>query len=167
MRSRYSTCDDMFDIVRNFDSIFRDAFGEPRLADGTGAGRRLPASSMRGFTPAVEWFARDKQLVLRAELPGVDPAQVEVTLAGDQLFIRGEKKLQQEVDEPNHYVREIAHGRFERSFTLPEGVEGDQVSATFSNGILEVTMPAESAPASRKVPIEAGGGADRKQIKAA
>jgi HSP20 family protein len=134
--------DDMFDMVRDFDRFFR----RPSWS-------LVPAYH---FRPAVECFTRDKMLVLKVELPGVDPKDVEVSITGAQVFIRGEKKEEKKVDEKEYFFREIARGRFERSFSLQEGAKAEQLKASFRNGVLELTMPLAAIEPSRRIPIEAG-----------
>ena len=102
----------------------------------------------------MECFTKDKQLTLKVELPGVDPKDVEVSVMGNQLVLKGEKKQDHTVEEKDLFFREIARGRFERSFTLPDGVKKEQVKAIFTNGVLEVCLPAEGMEIAKKVPIE-------------
>jgi HSP20 family protein len=117
--------------------------------------RLLPAVPLaHEFVPAVECYTKDKQLILKVELPGVDPKLVEVGVVGNMLTIKGEKKEERKIEEENVFFREITRGRFERAFELPEGVKKDQVVATFQNGVLEVTLPAVGIETARKVPIE-------------
>ncbi|MGH9869116.1 MAG: Hsp20/alpha crystallin family protein [Candidatus Polarisedimenticolia bacterium] len=125
------------DIIREIDSLF--------------SGTARDAST---FTPAVDCFTRDKELVLRAELPGIDPAKVEINVQGRSLTLRGEKQAAHEAGGNDVHYREIVHGRFERTFTLPQGLNVDQVKATYDNGVLEITMPAEGLSTARKVPVE-------------
>ncbi len=181
MFGRSDPFDEMFDISPNFDALFRRTLGElvGLTSEETEGKKLLPASSTRSVVPAgatwpaftagtwyppVECFARDNEFVLRAELPGVDPKDVEVSLASNRLVLRGHKQEQHQGKQGSLYFREISHGQFERAFTLPEGVKTDGVKASFSNGVLEVTLPAEGV--GRKVPIEVAGG-ERKAIKAA
>jgi len=130
----------MFEPWREFDKLF---------------GRLLPPPTGEAvFVPPVECYTRDKQIVLRAELPGVDPKMVEVAIAGTMLTIKGEKKEERKVEEESLYFREITRGRFERTFELPEGIKKEQIVATFQNGILEIVLPALALETARKVPIE-------------
>lgn len=139
-----------------FERLFRRPFGETGewLTPWT-TQRLLPAvPATAEFMPAVECYTKDKQLYLKAELPGVDPKQVEVTVVGNMLTIKGEKKEERKLEEENVYFREIARGHFERTFQLPEGVKKEQINATFQNGVLEVVLPATGIETARKVPIE-------------
>lgn len=116
---------------------------------------RFPSFQWEGIYPAIDCFTRDDKLVMRAELPGVNPDDVEVNLTGNRLTIRGEKKAESKTEKEHVLIREISHGRFERSFSLPEGIRPEDIKADFSNGVLELSMPAEKVQASRKIPIEA------------
>ncbi len=152
---------DLFDLFSEFDDAFRSFFADP-----WGSGRRMltpgapgdrPAVRAAAFRPAMEAITRDGNLVLRAELPGVDPSDVEVTLTGNTLVIRGEKKQDLSREDGAFVLREIARGTFERSFTLPEeAVDGD-ITANHVNGVLEVTIPMKNLPASKRIPVGTGG----------
>ncbi len=180
MLSRNSVPRDVHDFFRTFDEIFGDAFGGFDFGPLETSGRKaLPASmcaiapvpsgsgwwprlaSWHGeFYPAVESFTRDGNLVLKAELPGVDPANVEVTVEEGRLVIRGEKKHAREADEARFQVRETRRGTFQRSFTLPEGVKVDGIAASLENGVLEVTVPVEAPEPARRIPVEIGKGGE-------
>jgi HSP20 family protein len=105
------------------------------------------------LAPAVESFVRGDEYVVRADLPGVDPKDVEVSVEGDRLTIRGERKEMHEGNGSTRFYREIRYGRFERSLTLPPGVDTDSIRASYHNGVLEVTMKAPRELASKRVPI--------------
>ena len=138
-----------------FERLFRRPFGElGEILAPWSTRRLLPAAVTEEFVPAVECIMKDKQLILKAELPGVDPKEVEVAVLGKMLTIKGEKKRERAVEEENIYFREIVRGRFERTFELPEGVKKEQINATFLNGVLEITLPAVGLDTARKVPIE-------------
>lgn len=151
-------------LFRSFDNLFRgfdDDFATTRRSITAGQNAALPAPS--AWCPAVESFARKDDLVLRVELPGVGPDDVEVTVDQGRLIVRGEKRNERESDEGGTYLRELSYGRFERSFTLPEGVQPGQVKASFSNGVLEVRLPAKGlVPEARRIPVEVDKGGKRK-----
>ena len=103
------------------------------------------------FAPAIEFFVRKDEVVIRADLPGIDPKNVELTVEGDRLTIKGERKTVHE--DADRLYREVSYGRFERTIPLPAGVDGDSVKATYHDGVMEVTMKAPKGLASKKVPI--------------
>lgn len=118
--------------------------------------------------PAVETYAEDGQLHLRVALPGVDPKDVEVTVSDDQLTIRGERKAKAVQRDGTRYVSEFAYGSFERTLALPEGIDPGRVHAKFTNGMLDLTMPAPVAVAPKKIEIQVEGASQPAEaIKAA
>jgi HSP20 family protein len=115
------------------------------------------ASREQRGTPALESFVDSGKLIIRADLPGVDPKDVDVTVTGDQLTIRGTRE--QRVDEQSFSFihREFSYGSFERTVRLPGGVKVEDVKASYRNGVLELTMPVPKESKSRKVTIQVEG----------
>ena len=116
---------------------------------GTELGRRAPNGTP--FVPAIESFLRDDKLVVRADLPGIDPKQVDLQVEADRLTIRGERKATRE--DANRGYREVTYGRFERTVQLPSGIDPDTIKATYKDGVLEVTMDTPKSLVSKKVDI--------------
>ncbi len=141
---RWDPLDEMRSMQREMDRLFRRFLGSEPLEE----------RSSTILMPSVESYMRDGQLVFRAELPGVDAKDVEVSVTERELVIKGERKAEKGAKEENYEYREIAYGSFERHFTLPEGVKTDELKAIFKNGILEVTMPAPAISKARKIEIE-------------
>lgn len=132
------------DLHRDIDEWFTRFFGEE-------PGQWPAAASTT--SPAIDMFVRDGELVVRADLPGIDPKAVELSIEGRRLAIRGERRLVEERGAEDYLHREVVYGSFERSVTLPEGADVDTVKATYHEGVLEVTMKAPTKMATRKVPI--------------
>jgi HSP20 family protein len=107
------------------------------------------------WIPSVESYTKDGQLVFKAELPGIDVKDLDVSIADQELVIKGTRKAEKATKEENYTYREIDYGSFERRFVLPEGVKTDELKAKFTNGILEITMPAPAVTKARKIEIEA------------
>jgi HSP20 family protein len=107
-------------------------FGKPKKMRSEGEGQR--------FLP-VDLTETEDEVVLNAEIPGADPDEVEISLAGRMLTIRGERKEEQEGKEINYYFRESEYGPFSRSVELPTEVELDKASASYQNGILTIVLP--------------------------
>jgi HSP20 family protein len=105
------------------------------------------------FLANTEAYFKDGHLVLRAELAGVDPKDVEVSVAGRTLTIKGERKAPT-VPADDRLFGEIVYGKFERVVTLPEGLNTDEVKARWDRGILEVMIPVTRALEPKKVPVE-------------
>jgi HSP20 family protein len=108
--------------------------------------------------PPIESFIDNDKLVVRAELPGVDPKDVEVTMSGNMLTIRASREERHEKKERDFLHREISYGRIERTLSLPPGITGENVKASYRDGILELTIPIPKELSTRKVPVQADSG---------
>ncbi len=106
------------------------------------------------YLPAIESFVKDGNLVVRADIPGLEPKDIEVSVLGNVLTIKGEREDHKEAKEQDYIRREVSYGKFERRMTLPEGAITDKVKAMFKNGVVEVTMPVGKELAAKKVPLE-------------
>jgi len=107
------------------------------------------------LVPALESHVDKDTLIIKADLPGIDPKEVSISVTGNQLTIAGERKREEKKEEKDYFYREVAYGKFSRSMTLPEGVDADQVKASYKNGVLEITMPAPKQVTGKKIQIEA------------
>jgi HSP20 family protein len=145
---------ELTDLHRGLDTLFDDVFGPPQRSTS----EREPARS-GAWWPAIEGHMKDGALVVRADLPGVDPQHVEVSLDGDTLRISGERKVEEQKEEQGARYSEVRYGRFERTLTVPEGLDPEKITARYTNGVLEVTAPLPEARTPRKVQIEVGGAA--------
>jgi HSP20 family protein len=127
-------------LLRNhFSSFFSDPFF-PAETSGDEGSRNV-------WHPAVDIFEKDDKMVIKAELPGMDKKDISLDIQNGVLTLRGERKVENEVKEENFYRKEMSHGTFVRSFTLPVEVDADLIKAEFKDGILTVEVP---APATRK-----------------
>ena len=106
--------------------------------------------------PAVDVAETDKAYEVTAELPGMDESNIEVKLADDVLTIKGEKKEEKEGNKKDYYVSERRYGSFQRSFTVPAGVDSSKIEANFKNGVLIVTLPksAQAQKTEKKIEIK-------------
>lgn len=137
----------MFQLRRDIDDLFGRVFGQ------MAGDRPAEAGEWVSWTPAVEGAEDEQNYRIRVALPGVDPKDVEVTMADGQLTIKGQRKRDAESKAGNYFARELSYGAFERSFTLPESIDAGKIAARFSNGMLEVTVPKPVAEAPKKVEI--------------
>jgi len=138
---------------RDLDDLFAWFFGNDWAAMGTSEGTRT-------FWPRAEMSLKEDEQVLRLEVPGFKPEEVEVNVSGNTLSIRGEQEAEGEKEEQSR--RSFAY-----TYTLPEAVEVDKMKARLSHGIIEIRVPASPKLAGKKIPIESGGGEAPKQLKAA
>ncbi len=140
---RWDPFDDLVSLRESMDKLFEDFFT-----------RRPRGQSLAAWQPALEVFETDGDVVVRAELPGVDPKQVEITATDDAITIKGESRTEQE-EKSRHYVRrELRYGAFMRTVPLPGGVRGDQAKASFKNGILEIRVPKSERAKPKTVKVE-------------
>ncbi len=107
----------------------------------------------RAWTPRVDIYEDADKVVLKAELPGIEPKDVDIHIDENTLYLKGERKIDSEVNEENLHRVERAYGTFARTFTLPTSVESEKVSAEYKDGVLKVTLPKreESKPKQIKV----------------
>jgi HSP20 family protein len=107
------------------------------------------------WTPAVDIHEEDGRFLVRADLPGVKPADIEVTAEKGVLTLRGERQFEPR-DNDGHWSRiERVSGKFVRTFTLPENVQTDSIKAQFRDGVLELTIPKIAKPEPRRITVEA------------
>src|SRR5690242_10034706 len=107
------------------------------------------------WTPAVDIHEEPKQFVVRADLPGVKPADIEITAEKGVLSLKGARHFEQKNDD-GHYSRvERVTGKFVRTFTLPENVQTDAIKAQFRDGVLELTIPKAAKPEPRRIEVQA------------
>jgi HSP20 family protein len=92
-------------------------------------------------TLAVDMYETDEAVVVKSAVPGVDPEHIDISIQGDTLTIRGETKMDKEVEEENYFCREHYYGAFSRSLTIPVSIEADAAEAEFEDGILTLTLP--------------------------
>jgi HSP20 family protein len=127
-----------------------DLFG--RFFDGA---TNEVAQRAASWLPASEGWIENGAYVIQIALPGVDPKVVEVSMMDNVLTVKGERKADPDTAGKDYFVREVAYGTFQRSFTLPEGVDAAQVEAKYANGMLEMSVPAPRAAVLRTIEIKA------------
>jgi len=125
---------------RDFGSLF-DEFWRRPFPSLFNLERLWPVREFRMPSPAVDIFEEEDDLVVKADLPGMNRDEIEVNLSGATLTISGEKKKAEEVKEKDYYRSERMHGLFRRVVELPSEVQGDKVKATFKDGVLEIRLP--------------------------
>ncbi len=111
------------------------------------------------WAPAVDALTKDSDLVIRAELPGVKPEDVDISLHDNVLTISGERRAEQEEERGGYHIRERRYGSFRRSVALPEGIDESKISARYEDGVLEVRVQgAAVAREPKRIQIQAAGG---------
>jgi HSP20 family protein len=128
------------------------------LSRGRDMLRPMVGEASGEWSPRVEMFEREGELVIRAELPGLTKSDVKVAVTDELLTIEGERHTEKKEEEPGYFYSERSYGRFFRGIPLPEGAEAEKAKAAFHDGILEVSIPtpALAAPKPRQVEIAEG-----------
>jgi len=137
------------DMLERF-ALGRDWFGRF-------PGRDLFADWQTGTTrPAIETRVENGKFIVRTDLPGIDPKNVDIKVADDTLTIKGSREERSETKKADYLRREIRYGSFERSIVLPKGIKADDLKATYHDGVLELAaeMPKEALPKEVKIQIE-------------
>lgn len=166
-----------FSFMRRFseqmDRLFEDfGVGSHALTPGRGFMSGGLMSDMDEFgrglwSPQIETFEREGQLVIRADLPGLTKDEVNVDLSDDAITISGERRNENEERREGFYRSERSYGSFYRQIPLPQGVNAEDAKATFRDGVLEITMQAPQLQSQRRrLEISEGGGGGKERAKA-
>jgi HSP20 family protein len=150
-----------WDPIREIDTLqgemnrlFSSFFDTPTSRGGNG-------SAARRWLPAMDLVETGEHFVLKADLPGLTEADVNIEVENNVLTVSGERKTESEEKHEGFYRLERATGAFSRSLTLPEGIDADAVKATFDNGVLDVRIPKPVQAKPRRVQIGVGGAEPR------
>lgn len=123
-----------------FEDLFREFFRRPVLAETIAE-------------PAVEVAETDGEVIVKMEVPGVDKDQIHLTVADDELTVRGETRKETEEKKKHYYRQEIRYGAFQRSVALPVEVDAAKAKAELKHGVLQVTLPKSAQPKAREIKI--------------
>ena len=115
--------------------------------------RRSPDDSL-GWNPAIEMHEKDTYYMVRAELPGVKKEDVNISVSGDTLNIKGERQECNEAKKDEYHFCELMYGPFSRSLSVPEDVDKDKISAEFRDGMMEITLPKSAKSMPKKTDIK-------------
>jgi len=149
LAARDTIFNDLFDFRRDLNGIFN------RLVTGSQSGSERSARILAAVPPIEAWVDKDeKKYHLSIALAGVDPKDIELNLQGNNLTVSGEQKVSEEKKDADFVYQEFAYGRFERSITLPEGVDTSKLTAEYKNGVLEIAAPMSANALPRKVEIK-------------
>jgi len=132
------------EMDRLFDSFVRGPFGALDWAFPLGG----------GWTPAVDVAENDAEFTVRAEIPGIDPNELEVNITGNQLVLAGEKKESSEKKGKDFYQSESRYGSFRRAIPLPQSVDPEKVEAEYANGVLTIHLKKTQESPPKKVEVK-------------
>jgi HSP20 family protein len=143
---RYNPMRDMANITHRMDAMFKDFFGDHFRGDRP--------ELTRGWNPKVDIFEDDDNIVLKAELPGVEKDKIAIDVDGRVLTVKGERSSDNEVKEDNYYMRERSYGKFERTFTLPAETDSEQIKAEYKDGVLQLNIPKPASSKPKQISIQ-------------
>lgn len=106
-----------------------------------------------GFTPAIDVYQTQDDVIVETPLAGIDPKNVKISIENDVLTIEGAMEKKSEVDDKNYYRKEIRTGSFHRAVSLPSSVNGDKARAEFEKGVLKVTIPKQERAKPKSIPV--------------
>jgi len=136
-------------VVARFQRHLDQAFGDVANSSANANGENHAA-----WIPSVDIHQESDKFVVRADLPGVDPKDINVTAENGVLIVSGERRFERTDEQKSNSRFERVEGRFVRRFTLPENVQTDSIRARHSNGVLELTIPKAAAPEPKRVTVE-------------
>jgi len=140
------------DFDRMFDEFFPRGWMRP-FSFSRPSWSHLPAP-FEGRTPSVDVVDRDNEIFVKAELPGVDKNDLEVTLTGNSVTIKGSTKAEEKEEEGDYHRCEISQGSFMRTVSLPSEVDTDKAKAKFKHGVLKLTIPKVKQSTHKSVKVE-------------
>lgn len=131
-------------LRREMDRLWENFFGE----------RPLTRMWQREWAPSLDVSETRDNFVVKAEVPGIDAKDIDISLTGDVLTIKGEKRQEKEEKEEDYHLVERSYGSFSRSVRLPAEVESNKIKASYKNGILNITLPKSEKVKAKEVKIK-------------
>ena len=141
--TRWEPMREMMTLREAMDRLFDDAFTHPLSLSGV------------SVAPAIDMYQTDDDVVVKATLPGLKAEDVDITVTGETLTLRGEYKQETEQKEANYHIREQRSGSFQRAILLPTDVQANKAKSDFENGILTITMPIAEEVKPKSITIKA------------
>jgi HSP20 family protein len=155
--TRYDPFRDLRNLQEEVNRLFTGNAG--RTFDDEGIARGA-------WSPSVDIYENKDQIVLEAELPGMNREDFDLTVESNVITLRGERRFEKKEDTDNYHRVERAYGSFTRSFTLPNTVSGEGASADYRNGVLRVTLPKREETKARRIEIKGESAGSQKTIEA-
>ncbi len=123
---------------------------------GNALERSAEESSLTSWAPAVDIYETEHELVVKADVPEVDPKDLDIRVENNILTIRGERKFEKKVNEENYLRVERAYGTFSRSFSLANTVNSEAIKADYQNGVLTLTIPKREEAKPKQIKVNVG-----------
>jgi len=145
---RWEPFRDLVSLRDAMDRLFEESFVRPQ------AGWLAPRETE---SLAVDMYETDEEVIVKSAIPGIDPEDLDVSVTGDTLTIKGETKSEEEVEEENYIYRERSYGSFSRSLAIPVSIVADEVEAEFEDGVLTLTLPKAEEVKPKAIKVQAKG----------
>jgi HSP20 family protein len=142
---RWEPFREMTSLRDAMDRLFEDSFVRPSLFWADGGRGQLP----------IDMYQTDNDVVVKASLPGFKPEEVDISVTGDTLTIKGEHQEEQETKDENYFYRERRYGTFSRSIPIPATVKSDKAEAVFEDGVLTLTLPKAEEVKPKQIKVKA------------
>lgn len=146
---RWEPFRDLVTLRDAMDRLFEESFVQPM--------RLTPWDGGRGTPVALDIYQTDESVIVKASLPGVKADEIDISVVGDVLTIKGELKAEEEVKEEHYIRREMRYGSFIRSVEIPVSVDSDKAEAVFENGVLTLTLPKAEEVKPKAIKVQARG----------
>ncbi|MFC1897441.1 Hsp20/alpha crystallin family protein [Chloroflexota bacterium] len=150
---RWQPLPEIISLRQAMDRLLEDSFATPS--------RILSTTSPDLATP-INMYQTDNEVIVNATLPGIKPEEVAITITGDTITIKGETKAEEKVKREDYLYQEHRYGTFNRSVTLPSGLDTDKAKADFDNGVLSLTIPKSEETKPRQIKVKAKSIAENK-----
>ena len=137
---------DLISIQERMNQLFDETFSSRKEG--------IEEFSKGNWSPPVDIYETGSNVVLKAEIPGMSQEDIEIKIEDNTLILKGERKLEKASHEETYYRVERSYGTFMRSFTLPNSVDQDQVSATYDSGIFKIVMPKKDEDKPKSIKVE-------------
>lgn len=154
---RWEPFPELMSLRQAMDRLFEDSFIRPS---------RLVSLLGETLTPAIDMYQTPTEVVVKANLPGVKPEEIDIHITGDTLTIKGERKTEEEIKRENYLYQEHRYGAFSRSVSLPTGLKTDKAQASLENGILTLTIPKAEEAKPKVIKVKTKGVVESKKVEA-
>jgi len=131
-------------LRKEMDNLLSKFFGKPSLAEAFG----------EEWSPTLDVSETGNSIIVKAELPGLEAKDIDVSLSGDLLTIKGEKRKEEEEKGEQYHYSERYYGSFQRSFRLPTTIKSDKIEASFEKGVLKITLPKTEEAKKKEIKIK-------------
>ena len=139
------------ELERLFQEFFEESF-PPRMWKRFPSLKKL--RELEGMSPSVDMYDKKDEIVVKAEVPGIEKENINISISDNTLTIKGETKKEEEVKEEDYYYSERSYGSFARTLSLPAKVQADKIKASFKNGILEIRLPKAEEAKPKEIKID-------------